>query len=164
CKTCEVACKQENRTPEGVRLIHVSEDGPKLVEGELQFVFRVNTCRHCDDPDCVGVCPEGAVRKRGDGIVVLDEQKCTGCGLCIDECPHDAISFDDDRGVARKCNLCYHRVDYGLLPACADNVCLAHCIYFGDPDEIREEIKAKRTSYVGHRKVGPHNRSIALKE
>jgi hypothetical protein len=23
-------------------------------------------------------------------------------------------------------------VDRGLIPACADNVCLAHCIHFGD--------------------------------
>jgi hypothetical protein len=22
-----------------------------------------------------------------------------------------------------------------LIPACADNVCLAHCIYFGEPDK-----------------------------
>jgi Fe-S-cluster-containing dehydrogenase component len=36
--------------------------------------------------------------------------------------------------VARKCNLCHHRVDRGLMPACADNVCLAHCIHFGDSE------------------------------
>jgi Fe-S-cluster-containing dehydrogenase component len=136
CKACEVACKQENHAADGVKLISVAEHGPKLVNGTLDFVFHVNVCRHCDDPPCAEVCPEEAIRKREDGIVVIDEDKCTGCQACVDACPFDAIAFDKDRGLAQKCNLCYHRVDKGLIPACADNVCLAHCIYFGNPDEI----------------------------
>ena len=38
--------------------------------------------------------------------------------------------FDPDNDVARKCNLCSERVDQGLVPACADNICLAKCIQF----------------------------------
>jgi len=144
CKACEVACKQENHAPEGIRLIHVSEDGPRMAGDRLNFVYRVNTCRHCDEPECVEACPEEAIVKRDDGIVILDEKACTGCGLCMDACPHQAIAFDNDRGVAQKCNLCYHRVDRGLEPACADNVCLAHCIYFGQPDEIEKGMSRKR--------------------
>jgi Fe-S-cluster-containing dehydrogenase component len=48
----------------------------------------------------------------------------------MEACPYDAIAFDGDRDVALKCNLCFHRVDKGLVPACADNICPAHCIYF----------------------------------
>jgi Fe-S-cluster-containing dehydrogenase component len=139
CKTCEVACKQENASPDRVKLISVLEDGPKAVDDRLEFLFQVNVCRHCDEPDCVGACPDEAITKREDGIVIMDEEKCTGCQLCIDACPYDAIAFDADLNIAQKCNLCYHRVDRGLIPACADNVCLAHCIYFGDPDLIREK-------------------------
>ena len=130
CKTCEVACKQENRAADGIKLIYVSEDGPKMVDGEPYFVFQVNVCRHCDDPDCIDACPEEAIAKRKDGIVVMDYEQCTGCELCIEACPYNAISFDADKDVAQKCNLCYERVDQGLIPACADNVCLAHCIHF----------------------------------
>ncbi|MBT3259578.1 MAG: 4Fe-4S binding protein [Deltaproteobacteria bacterium] len=130
CKTCEVACKQENRAADGIKLIYVSEDGPKMVDGEPYFVFQVNVCRHCDDPDCIDACPEEAITKRKDGIVVMDYEQCTGCELCIEACPYNAISFDADKDVAQKCNLCYERVDQGLIPACADNVCLAHCIHF----------------------------------
>jgi len=74
---------------------------------------------------------------------VLDDEKCTGCQLCVDACPYGSIDFDMDKGIAQKCNLCHHRVDNGLFPACADNVCLAHCIYFGDPDDIQQQIKEK---------------------
>jgi uncharacterized protein len=130
CMTCEVACKQEMKAPDGVRLIRVTEDGPKEVDGTLDFVFHVNLCRHCEVPPCAEACPEHAIYKRDDGIVVLDVERCTGCSACMEECPYDAIAFDATAGVARKCNLCHHRVDQGLLPACADNVCPAHCIHF----------------------------------
>jgi len=60
CKTCEVACKQENRAADGVKLISVAEDGPRLIDDKLEFVFQVNLCRHCDDPPCADVCPEEA--------------------------------------------------------------------------------------------------------
>jgi Fe-S-cluster-containing dehydrogenase component len=39
--------------------------------------------------------------------------------------------------------MCAHRADQGLIPPCADNICLAHCIHFGDPDEIRQRIEAR---------------------
>jgi Fe-S-cluster-containing dehydrogenase component len=130
CKTCEVACKQEFELAPGLKLVSVEEDGFQMIGDTLQFQYRVNLCRHCDEPPCAGACPEGAIVKRPDGIVVLDENRCTGCLACREACPYDAIDFDADASVARKCNLCYHRVDYGLIPACADNVCLAHCIHF----------------------------------
>lgn len=139
CKTCEVACKQENEAPTGVKLIEVWEDGPKVVERPeaeagrgaetaLSFRYRVRRCRQCRKPECVEACEYGAIEKRADGIVVLDQAVCSGCEACVTACPYHAIAFDRPRRVAAKCNLCHHRIDQGLLPACADNVCLAHCI------------------------------------
>jgi len=136
CKTCEVACKQENHTSDGIKLISVWEDGPKMINDKLDVVFRVTVCKHCDDPPCRDVCPEEAITKRADGIVVLDDERCSGCEACIEVCPYNAIVFDADKGVAQKCNLCYPRVDQGLVPACADNICLAHCIHFGNSEGI----------------------------
>ncbi|MDH7500385.1 MAG: 4Fe-4S binding protein [candidate division NC10 bacterium] len=134
CKTCEVACKQEFDLPCGIRLISATEIN-RIVGGKPFFLYRVNLCRQCEEPACAKICPEEAITRRADGIVVLEEEKCSGCRKCIEACPYQAIDFDENRGTAHKCNLCYHRVDRGLLPACADNVCLAHCIRFGEvPD------------------------------
>jgi Fe-S-cluster-containing dehydrogenase component len=130
CKTCEVACKQENLTAYGIKLISVREKCSDIIDQRQDFVFQVNLCRHCDEPPCVQACPEEAISKREDGIVIMDYDLCTGCEACIDECPYEAIAFDEEKSIAQKCNLCYHRVDQGLIPACADNVCLAHCIHF----------------------------------
>jgi Fe-S-cluster-containing dehydrogenase component len=138
CRTCEVACKQEYDYRR--KFIHVIEDGPKRVEGKLDFGFRANVCVHCDDPPCAEACFEEAITKREDGIVVMDDDRCTGCQECIEACPYDAIAFDHESVIARKCNLCHHRVDNGLMPACADNVCLAHCIHFGDRKDMVSKV------------------------
>lgn len=141
CKACEVACKQENGAPDGIKLISIFEDGPRLVNGKLDFVFQVNVCTHCDDSPCVDSCLDNAITRRDDGIVVMDYEACTGCSLCLPACPYDAIRYDARQAIAQKCNLCYHRVDKGLIPACADNVCLAHCIYFGHPEEMKQKLE-----------------------
>ena len=41
---------------------------------------------------CAAVCPQNAIRIR-DGVAVVDEEKCVGCGLCIKECPKGLIGF-----------------------------------------------------------------------
>lgn len=143
CKSCEVACRLENKIPEGIKCLEIMEDGPKMVDGKLDFIYRARVCRHCDDPPCLVVCPAEAIIKREDGIVVLNYAECSGCGSCISACPYEAISLDEAEGIARKCNLCSHRVDHGLYPACADNICLGHCIYFGPADKIDEMIRDK---------------------
>jgi len=37
--------------------------------------------------DCVEVCAFQAIRKGEKGLVVIDPEKCVGCGKCIEECP-----------------------------------------------------------------------------
>jgi Fe-S-cluster-containing dehydrogenase component len=128
CKTCEVACKLENGAPLGVKLITVREEGPAWTGPDPAFTFRVRRCRHCATPPCSAACAAGAISRRADGVVVLDQARCTGCRACLEACPFAAIAWNAAAGVAAKCDLCHHRIDRGLLPACADNVCPAHCI------------------------------------
>ena len=44
-------------------------------------------------------------------VVKIDSDACTGCGLCVDECPTDAISLNDDvasvdEGLCTDCGIC----------------------------------------------------------
>jgi Fe-S-cluster-containing dehydrogenase component len=55
----------------------------------------------------------------------------------------ERVGVPDKKKVAAKCNLYHHRVGKGLYPACAYNICLAHCIYFGDPAEIEKQTLEK---------------------
>jgi electron transfer flavoprotein alpha subunit len=44
--------------------------------------------------------------------LIVYKEKCTACGLCIDECPYDAIEIVDDVAVIKgNCNLCGACVD-----------------------------------------------------
>ena len=53
------------------------------------------SCLHCADAPCVTVCPTGASYKRvEDGIVLVNEDDCIGCGLCAWACPYGAREMD----------------------------------------------------------------------
>lgn len=86
-------------------------------------------------------CKSGAIYKRADGLVVIDPEGCTGCRLCIDACPHDAIFFNDDLNIAQKCTGCAHLLDDGWTsPRCVD-ACPTSALKFGDENELRDMIK-----------------------
>ncbi len=139
CTTCEVACKQEHNLSIGPRLIRVCPDSPRQIEGKLQLRYVVTHCLHCSQPQCLDACPVNAINKREDGIVLINEELCTGCKDCIDACPLGVMCFNEEQGIAQKCDLCVDRVDRGLSPACV-NACPGYCIYFGDVSEVTESI------------------------
>lgn len=131
CSACEIACKQEHSLPVGPRWIRVHPDGPRLIEGRPQLRYLVTHCMHCTQPRCREVCPTEAITKREDGIVLVNEQLCTGCKECIDACPLGVMQFDGQTMVAQKCDLCVARVDSGQKPACV-TACPSHCTHVGD--------------------------------
>jgi ferredoxin len=45
------------------------------------------------------------MRKRPGGGVIINEQKCVGCGKCAEACPINAISMDPAR---KKAVVCIH--------------------------------------------------------
>lgn len=127
CYACEIACKQEHDLPIGPRLIHVHSEEPRQIDGKLQLRYRVEYCRQCNSAPCQAACPQNAIVTRDDGIVVIDEALCNGCGECVRACAFGAMQFDDTRNIALKCDLCIERLDKGLQPACI-SACPSHCI------------------------------------
>jgi len=146
CRACEVACKQENDIPVGIKWINVVKVGPKMVGDKLRMDFVPMRCRHCMKAPCINACPEKAIIKRSDGIVLIDRELCTGCTSCVEACPFGSIQLNTKTMVAEKCTLCVHRVDAGLEPACV-HTCPSKCMYFGDINElvrIRQARQAER--------------------
>lgn len=133
CHACTTACKSENEVPLGVTRTYV-----KYVDvgtfPEARRSFQVTRCNQCEDAPCVAACPTSAMYRRDDGIVDFDKRICIGCKACIAACPYDAIFINPEDHSAEKCNLCAHRLDVGLEPACAV-VCPVEAILVGDVND-----------------------------
>jgi len=43
---------------------------------------------------CVEECPEEAISMDDQEIAVVDANKCTECGSCVEACPSEAISME----------------------------------------------------------------------
>lgn len=41
---------------------------------------------------CIEVCPTNAI-SMNDDVAVINEDECTECGTCVEECPNEAISM-----------------------------------------------------------------------
>lgn len=64
-------------------------------------------CRHCEDAACIQACLTGAMDRDPDsGMVLIDPERCIGCGTCMLVCPFGAISRDQQTGKAVKCDGC----------------------------------------------------------
>jgi Fe-S-cluster-containing dehydrogenase component len=104
------------------------------------------SCLHCEEPPCVPVCPTGASYKRkSDGIVLVDYDKCIGCKYCAWACPYGARELDEARQVMTKCTLCVDRIhDESMAPEDRRPACVKACPtgarLFGDVKDPDSEV------------------------
>ena len=171
CDACTVACKQENGTPVDTFFARVLN----IESGTYPNVKRMYVpvlCNHCDDAPCLKACPNKAIIRRQDGIVLIDQDRCKGTGACVSSCPYgnvylskeDKWYLDDDEpyerdfvrprlkpNAARKCTYCAHRVDEGLDPACVV-ACPTTARIFGDiedPDSVISKYIVDQEEHTG---------------
>ena len=153
CHACVISCKGWNTEnygaplsdqnpygadPSGTFLNRVHSYEAQPADGPAQLIHFPKSCLHCEDAPCVTVCPTGASYKRvEDGIVLVNETDCIGCGLCAWACPYGAREYDYDHGVMKKCTLCVDRIyndtipEEDRVPACV-KACPTGARAFGD--------------------------------
>jgi Fe-S-cluster-containing dehydrogenase component len=160
CHACVTSCKQWNTSGSAGPLADFEPYGANPTG---TFFNRVQTyeagsfpgtdtvhfpksCLHCEDPPCVPVCPTGASYKRKeDGIVLVDYDKCIGCKYCAWACPYGARELDEERQVMTKCTLCVDRIYDEQLPqedrkpACV-KACPTGARLFGDVKDPDSEV------------------------
>ena len=137
CSDCVVACQTENDVPVGFCRDWVKE----VVDGtypNVSIELRSERCNHCANSPCVRCCPTGASHFEDGGIVLVEHNKCIGCGACIESCPYEARYSHPD-GYVDKCTFCIHRVRQGSDPACV-SVCPTKCMYFGDLEDTNSKL------------------------
>lgn len=57
-------------------------------------------CIKCKYTDCVEVCPVDCFYE-GENMLVINPQECIDCGVCVPECPINAIHPDTDAGMEK---------------------------------------------------------------
>ncbi|MEW6533692.1 MAG: 4Fe-4S dicluster domain-containing protein [Thermodesulfobacteriota bacterium] len=163
CDACTMACKAENNTPVGLdlnRVIEVEEGEftDPLKKPDLSVYFVAMPCMHCGKPACQAACPVGAITKRKeDGIVLINKDRCIGCRYCAWACPYGVPQFNAEAKVMEKCTLCVHRVTKGQVPACVET-CVAKTRFFGEINDLLTLVREKRAKRVllgGSAETGP---------
>jgi len=93
-----------------------------LVEARFQPVM----CNHCDDAPCIKAARDGAVRKRDDGIVIIDPIKAKGQKQIVEACPYGAVSWNEERQLPQHWIFDAHLLDSGWTKTRAEQACPTH--------------------------------------
>lgn len=153
---CTQYCIWGHSVPEGQQWLQVYQ--PEVLAGlpDRDIHFLPMPCQQCENSPCTNACPVGATFHTPEGMVLIDQQRCIGCRLCMAACPYDRRFFNWSdpvqlasvknseysvwhetpaiRGTVMKCNFCPERTAAGGVPFCVE-ACPHGAIYFGDLEE-----------------------------
>lgn len=126
CAYCEVACAQFHEGAAGATnrnhftakpliksmgVSPISANAPGWPQALTMATFADYSanefCRQCDSPECLDACPENAISVDSKtGARVVNEEKCVGCGECVEACQFDMIHVNPETETAFKCDFC----------------------------------------------------------
>lgn len=93
CGACALACKAENNTRtrgegQSFNWADFLQETKGTFPNSTQVAVPV-MCNHCENPQCVKVCPTGAMFI----IVLHNDEACIGCRLCQNACPYSSAEL-----------------------------------------------------------------------
>lgn len=105
CDECVKACANTHNT-----ITRLTRDGLRFDK------YLVTTsCRNCHDPKCLTRCPVDSIHRK-EGLPIIIENYCVGCGECESNCPYGNITVHDNvevvdlmtgqTGVGRRAMVC----------------------------------------------------------
>ena len=74
--------------------------------------FMPTMCNHCDDAPCMKAGGD-AVKKRADGIVIIDPEKAKGRKDLVDACPYGSITWNEELDLPQAWIFDAHLFDQG---------------------------------------------------
>ncbi len=133
CRVCFLAVKDEYigndfpgysaaQPPQGHNWLEIE----RRERGQYPIVsahFMPVMCNHCDDAPCMKAAKNGAVRKREDGIVLIDPEKSKGQKQIVDACPYGAISWNEEKQIPQAWTFDAHLLDQGWTRIRGEQAC-----------------------------------------
>ena len=138
CNNCVLAAKDElvaNDFP-GYSAPHAAQGAgviriERKTRGATPMVdaaYLPRMCNHCDDGPCLKAGADGSVKKRPDGIVIIDPVKAKGRRDLVDACPYGAIVWNEEQQLPQTWFFDAHLLDIGwAAPRCV-SVCPTQAI------------------------------------
>ena len=133
CRNCFLAVKDEHigndfpgyaasQPPQGhnwIDIVRKERGSYPIVEAHFMPVM----CNHCDDAPCMKAAKNGAIKKRADGIVIIDPEKSRGQKAIVDACPYGAISWNEEKQIPQAWIFDAHLLDQGWTKTRAEQCC-----------------------------------------
>lgn len=154
CRNCFLATKDE----------HIGNDFPGYAASQPEKVhswvdikqkerghypiaeanFMPVMCNHCDDAPCMKVAKDGAIKKRADGIVIIDPEKSKGQKEIVDACPYGAVYWNEEKQIPQAWIFDAHLLDDGwkeprVQQSCPTNVFRSLKIDDAEMQRIKEQ-------------------------
>ncbi len=155
CNNCFLSCKDEhvdNTFPgytvaqprHGHRWINIM----RRERGQYPLIdvaYLPIPCQHCDNAPCMEKAKHGAVRKRPDGIVLIDPVRARGQKELVKACPYGAVYWNEEANVPQKCTFCAHLLDDGWNKTRCAQVCpsLSLVVVNATDEVMAEKVKAE---------------------
>jgi carbon-monoxide dehydrogenase iron sulfur subunit len=148
CGACELACAVEHSSSKDLFQAVLEGEAP-VRRREVQPAPWGNlslACHHCESAPCIDACITGAMH-REEGVVLVDQERCVGCWMCVMACPFGAITPSKLK-VALKCDLCPEREGkegrerYACVAACP-----TEALFAGEFAEFRKLLEEEVVRY-----------------
>ncbi len=79
----------------------------------IDIAYVPTMCNHCDDAPCMKADKGGAIRKRDDGIVIIDPVKAKGRKDLVEACPYGHIWWNEELQLPQAWPFDAHLLDQG---------------------------------------------------
>jgi len=136
CGFCELACSATKHRAFNPLLARI-----RNVRIEPAVIMSLS-CRMCEDPPCVIACPRQALAQgAGTGVIGIDDDRCDGCGWCIQACPFGAVLLNTKSKKVEICNLCQDEDE----PQCV-KYCLKDALTLSTPQVVAQKARLEAVS------------------
>ncbi len=114
CRACELACAVSKSKSQNLFEAIYEETPPQkrlqVRQSSSSEVLIQERCSHCKDAACIKSCKFNAISRDPETLtVVIDEDICKGCMLCVKACEKKVLKIVKEKGkkpVALKCTYC----------------------------------------------------------